>query len=437
MRDDALEIFYAAVNAVQPSVLLPQHISVEGDIIILHGKSFDLKECTGIYVIGAGKAGAAMALEAEKILGDRITGGVIVTKYGHALPLKKIKCIEAGHPVPDGNSVRAGTEILNLVNGCGERDIILALVSGGASALMADHPPGTSLHDVQQLSALLLQCGAAIEEMNAVRKHLSFIKGGGLSRAAYPATIVSLILSDVIGDPLHVIASGPTVPDPSTFEEAHAVLEKYGLVKKIPPSLYTWITKGCLNEIEETPAPGDPVFQKTFNHLVGTNRIALQAAAQKAVSLGYTPLIITDKMQGEAKVEAQKFIRAIVQNEYSIQKRACLLMGGETTVTIRGSGKGGRNQEFALAALMELMNSPRAAMPLILSAGTDGSDGPTEATGALVDGETITFLTNTGIDPVPYLEANDSFHFFQKAGGHIITGPTQTNVMDIVMALIP
>ena len=437
MREQALAIFNAAVSAVQPSCLLPKHIRLEHNKLWLHDQTFLLEDYDHIYVIGAGKGSAAMAVETEKILGELIKKGIVVTKYGHALPLQKIKCIEAGHPLPDENSVLAGKEIMQFAAQAGEKDIIIALISGGASALLADHPPGTSLVDVQEVFKLLLHSGATINEMNTVRKHLSLIKGGQLARAAYPATVVSFILSDVIGDPLDVIASGPTVADPTSFENAYAVLQKYDLVKKLHPSIHVWLQNGLNGEIEDTPKAGDPVFEKTFNRLIGTNRIALEAAAKKAEELGFVPFIITDRLSGEADEEAKKLVDYILMCRSA--KPACILMGGETTVTIKGKGKGGRNQQFALSALHELTKhypSENPHMPLILSAGTDGSDGPTDATGAIADEETINKTNELALDISSFLDNNDSYNFFAKTGGLVVTGPTQTNVMDIVIALV-
>jgi hydroxypyruvate reductase len=436
MRAQALAIFNAAVSAVQPSRLLPENITVKENTLRLKDQLFSLKDIEHIYVIGAGKAAAAMAFETEKILGENITKGTIVTKYGHSLPLKKIKCIEAGHPLPDRNSVKAGEEILEIAKTAGEKDIIISLISGGASALMADHPPEISLLHLQDLFELLLHSGATISEMNAVRKHLSFIKGGQLSKAAYPATLASFILSDVIDDSLEVIASGPTVPDTSSFQDAYFVLGKYGLINKINPSINYWLQKGLNKEIEETPKPGATFFDKTFNHLIGTNRIALETAANRAKQLGFAPFILTDKMNGEANEEAKKLVSYLRTQSY--KRPTCLLMGGETTVTIKGQGKGGRNQQFVLAALYELMqfSEDQSPIPLILSAGTDGSDGPTEATGAMIDEETIRKTQALGLDVFQYLENNDAYSFFTQAGGHIITGATQTNVMDLVVVLV-
>jgi glycerate 2-kinase len=435
-RQLAFSILNAAISAVQPSRLLPEHIRLEEDILFLNDQSFPLKDIHHIYVIGAGKAAAAMAFETEKILCDHIAKGVVVTKYDHCLRLRKIKCIEAGHPLPDENSVQAGKQILEIVSNAGEKDIIISLISGGASSLMADHPPNISLSHLQHSFELLLHSGATIFEMNAVRKHLSFIKGGQLSKTAYPATLVSFILSDVIGDPLDVIASGPTIADTSTFQNAYSVLEKYGLIDKIHPSINEWMQKGLKKEIEETPKPGAKFFEKTFNYLIGTNRIALAAAADKAKQLGFTPFILTDKMSGEANEEAKKLVNYLNTKSYS--QPTCLLMGGETTVTIRGKGKGGRNQQFALAALHELIKFSESDLPipLILSAGTDGSDGPTDATGAIVDEKIIHQTKALNLDIAHYLKNNDAYNFFAQVDGHIITGATQTNVMDIIMALV-
>lgn len=436
MREEALAIFNAAVSAVQPSCLLPRHIRLDGNKLWLHNQSFSLEEHK-LHVIGAGKASAAMAMEAEKILGEFIEDGVVVTKYGHSLPLKKIKCIEASHPLPDEAGVLAAKEIMGLVKKAGEKDIIIALISGGASSLLADIPAETSLADVQNVFRLLLESGATIHEINTIRKHLSYIKGGQLARAAYPAIVVAFILSDVIGDALDVIASGPTVADPSGFEDAYEVIQKYQLAEKLDPAINAWMQKGLQGKIEDTPKPGSYVFEKTFNHLIGTNKLALSAAATKAKELGFAPFIITDRLCGEANEEAKKLVAYLLM--YRSNQPACILMGGETTVTVKGNGKGGRNQQFALAALHALAKNhplPDNRKLLILSAGTDGSDGPTEVTGALVDEVTVKEADKKRLDISSFLEANDAYHFFEKAGGHITTGPTQTNVMDIVIALI-
>lgn len=436
MREEAFEIFKAAVAAVQPAQLLPAYISISDQQLRLHNQLFNLSGIDNIYVIGAGKASASMAFEVEKILGQMIKEGIISTKHGHALPLNNMECIEAGHPLPDQQSVKAAERILQIANQATEKDIVIALISGGASALMADHPKNTSLQDVQLLFDMLLKCGANIEEMNTVRKHLSKLKGGGLSRAVFPATLAAFILSDVINDPLHVIASGPTVADPTTFDDAISVIKKYELFEKIPAAISEWLVDGSKGIIDETLKPGDPYFEKTTNHLIGTNKIALLAAAAKAAHLGYEPFILPNNLSGEASEAAIAFVKEVL-NKNRGDKPICILMGGETTVTIRGNGKGGRNQEFALAAYIQLMQTEKEhGIQMILSAGTDGSDGPTDATGAYIDKEIISTVKNLEMNATDYLNNNDAYHFFKQAGGLIITGPTQTNVMDIVLAVV-
>jgi glycerate-2-kinase len=436
MRSDAVQIFTAAVRAVQPQHLLPSHMRWQGKNLQLGEQVFEAGSFDKLFVIGAGKASAAMAHEAELILGNHIHEGIVVTRHGHSFPLKTIRCIEAGHPVPDDMSVQAGRDIIRLLKTAGEKDIVIALISGGASALMVDCPPNVSLTDLQQVFNKLLQCGAAIQEMNTVRKHLSAgIKGGQLMRTAWPATVVSFILSDVIGDPLDSIASGPTVADNTTFTDAWNILHKYQLIDELPVSVIRWLQLGLNKQIDETPKAGDAIFNKSFNYLIGTNRIALEAAATAARQLHYTPVIVTDAMKGEAQDKAYELVQQV--KNYQGPRPACLLLGGETTVTIRGNGKGGRNQEFALAALDAMEKTFTAEdMPVILSAGTDGTDGPTDAAGAVADSAVMHMAKQQGLNPDTYLAANDSWHFFHQTAGHIITGPTQTNVMDIVVALL-
>jgi glycerate 2-kinase len=438
MRNDALKIFSAAVRAVQPQYLLPKHMRWQNNQLRLGEQLFDQHDINKLFIIGAGKASAAMAREAEIVLGNRINAGVIVTKYEHAFKLKTIECIEAGHPVPDENSLLAGRETIRLLKSAGEKDVVVALISGGASALLVDCPPGVLLPELQIVFNKLLQSGATIEEMNTVRKHLSAgIKGGQLLRTAAPATVISFILSDVIGDPLDIIASGPTVADRSTFAEAWDIVRKYQLTEKLPVSIIRWLQQGLAKQIPDTPKPGDPLFIKSHNYLIGTNRIALEAAETMAKELHYTPVIITDELKGEAKDKAKELV--LQAQQYKGPRPACLLLGGETTVTINNPGKGGRNQEFALAALVELQKAfpGSEAMPVLLSAGTDGTDGPTDAAGAVVDAAVIKLAAQRKLIAEDFLTQNDSYNFFHQTGGHVITGPTQTNVMDIVAVLIP
>lgn len=438
MRNDALKIFTAGVRAVQPQYLLPRHMRWRHQQLQLGEQLFKQSDINKVYIIGAGKASAAMARETEIILGSRIDGGIIVTKYEHTFPLKTIQCIEAAHPVPDDNSVQAGGEIMRLLKNANERDVVIALISGGASALLVDCPPGILLSELQTVFNRLLECGATIEEMNTVRKHLSTgIKGGQLLRTAWPATVVSFILSDVIGNPLDIIASGPTVADQSTFADAWEIVRAYQLLDKLPVSVIRWLQLGLNKQVRETPKPDDPIFTKGFNYLIGTNRIALDAAAAMAGELHYTPVIVTDSLKGEARDKAQELVAQIQQ--YVGPRPACLLLGGETTVTISNPGKGGRNQEFALAALIALQKAfpDSNQMPVLLSAGTDGTDGPTNAAGAVVDKGVLQLAAQRGLSPEKYLIQNDSWNFFNQTGGHVITGPTHTNVMDVIVVLIP
>jgi hydroxypyruvate reductase len=404
--------------------------------LTLTGSTFDLSAVESIYVVGAGKATAPMAGALEEILGDTVAAGIILVKYGHTAPLKRIRTVEAAHPVPDENGLAGTRQLVSLVEKAGERDLVICLLSGGGSALLIDAPPGCSLSDVQPFFGQLLASGADIAEMNTVRKHLSIVKGGGLARAAFPAQVVSLILSDVIGDPLDVIASGPTVADPTTFADALRIVEKYGLTEKAPAALLEHLQQGLRGEVPETPKTFDAALARTANYLVGSNRIALEAAQAEARRQGFQPRIMTDCMAGEAREVAGEVVREAkrVAGDNAVPKPACLLWGGETTVTLGGAGGlGGRNQELALAAALLLENEPGIT---VLSAGTDGTDGPTDAAGAVVDGATARVARAKGIVPEDYLAAHDSYHFFRQAGGHLVTGPTLTNVMDIIIVLV-
>jgi hydroxypyruvate reductase len=435
-KQTALLIFTEAVKAVQPSALLPAQIKREGETLLVDGKRLSLTDYDGIFVLCIGKAAAAMAQEAEKILGERILSGLVITKYQHSLPLLYCRIIEAGHPVPDENSHKAANEIVRFLQPLTNSSLLLCFISGGASALIGDIAEGLTLQDLQAVSTLLLQCGADIHELNTVRKHISFLKGGQMVKHANNATVFSFIISDVPGDDMGIIASGLTVPDASTFADALGVLEKYGLVEKIPLSIKVRLLNGLDGVIEETPKPGSPLFSKVNNSIIGNNNIALHAAALYAEALGFTAIINENVLHGEAKDAAKSFVNLLL--EYKGKRPACLLAGGETTVTIKGKGKGGRNQEFALAALCELMarDVPENEWPIILSGGTDGTDGPTPAAGSIIDISDFVHINKSPKNPVFFLENNDSFNFLEPFGALIITGATQTNVMDVVIALI-
>jgi hydroxypyruvate reductase len=414
-RSDALRIFHAALRAADPAEAVLRHARIEGDF-------------RRIFVVGAGKAGASMAQAVERLLGERITAGLINVKYGHTAPLQRIELNECGHPVPDANGMRGAERIAQMAADAAAGDLLICLISGGASALLPLPVAGVNLEDKQRLTQLLLACGANIHEMNCVRKHLSRVKGGQLAKLAYPARVLTLILSDVIGDNLDVIGSGPTVPDSSTFADARAVLDKYGLWDQAPEA----VAEHLRAAVGETPKPGDPVFQRVRNVIVGSNRLAVDAAAVEARALGYRTLILSTLIQGETRDVARMHAAIALEVAASgnpVEPPACIISGGETTVTIRGDGLGGRNQEFALAAAMDISGSPNIT---ILSAGTDGTDGPTDAAGAVVDGHTVTDAAAAN----EYLARNDSYHFFEAAGGLIKTGPTNTNVADVRLMLI-
>lgn len=435
--DAARNIFLYALDAVLPKHLLERRIRRSDDALVLGNLYIDLKSHRKVYIIGAGKASAAMTSVLEFILGGNLTDGICVVKYGHTVPLKKVRLREAGHPIPDENGARAGEEILELAGAVKEGDIVFCLISGGGSALLVSPQEGITLKDKQELSTLLLRAGANIHELNTVRKHLSRIKGGRLAEHLARARIISLLISDVIGDSLDVIASGPTVPDPSTYGEALNVLEKYDLMAKAPASVTEILTRGARGEVRESPKPGNALFANVSNWIIGNNQFALKAAAEKSRLLGYTPCIVSSCMFGETRHIAHSLVamaREVIKSGNPVRRPACLIMGGETTVTVKGEGKGGRCTEFALSAAMAMNQSDRFA---ILAAGTDGTDGPTDAAGAIVNGETISNALKSGFDPVHYLENNDSYTLFKQTGNLLVTGPTLTNVMDIMIAVIP
>ncbi len=376
-----------------------------------------------------------MGAEVEKIIGARIAEGHIVVKYGHSCKLKYINVSEAGHPVPDANGLRATRGIVKIAEKAGSNDLVILLLSGGGSSLLTDIPEGCSLNDIIKINELLINSGACINEINAVRKHLSVVKGGHLSRIVYPASLVNLILSDVPGDHLDVIASGPTVPDPTTFLQAIDVLSAFRLAQSVPSRILAFLREGVSGKRPETPKPGDPLFDKTFNILVGSNRMALESAKNKALEFNINAVIIDDKLQGDSSTVAEYLVGTALRfkNDNNEIKPVCLLFGGETTVKMTGKGTGGRNQHLALLSALLLQNNPGITL---LAAGTDGNDGPTDAAGAIVDSDSVSAAISKNIDPDKYLREFDSYHFFKKAGGHITTGPTMTNVMDIIVVII-
>ena len=377
-----------------------------------------------------------MCAAAAGVIGRRLTGGIVVTKHGHAAEsIPGLDVVEAGHPIPDEPGLAAANAITSLLRELNARDLLVVAVSGGASALLPSPKPPVTLAAKQKTTGLLLRAGADIGEINAVRKHLSLLKGGQLASLAYPATVVSLLLSDVIGDVLETIGSGLTAPDKSTFADALGVLQKYSLEKRVPATVLRHLQLGAKGKIAETPKEGDPVFKKVHNVVVASNRLALQAAAVEAKRLGYRPLILSSTIGGETREAADmhaQILREAISSGNPVPPPACILSGGETTVKIKGNGKGGRNQEFALAAAIEIAGLENA---LVLSAGTDGTDGPTDAAGAIATGDTIKQALAKGLHARSHLNNNDSYPFFDVIDSLVKTGPTGTNVMDLHVLL--
>jgi hydroxypyruvate reductase len=429
-RQIAWNIIQAALKAVDPDRAVRNYFAAHPEIVS------QIESSPGrIFVIGAGKAGAPMAAAIADIFGPRITAGLIIVKYGHiaeAWP-DRVAVREAGHPVPDEAGLAAAQEIVDLLGEATENDTVLCLVSGGGSALLTLPAVGLTLDDLQITTEVLLAAGATINQFNTVRKHLSAVKGGGLARLAAPARVHSLILSDVVGDPLEVIASGPTVPDPTSFADSWRIIEQFRLEEMLPAAVVQRLHDGGALGLVDTPKLGDPVFRHVTNTIIGSNRIAARAAVQAARTAGLKAELLTTYIEGEAR-EVGRVMAALAKglatDEGSIERPACLIAGGETTVTLTGGGKGGRNQEMALAAAISLAGWQNT---LVVCVGTDGNDGPTDAAGAFADGTTIRRAEALGLDAVKFLQRNDAYHFFAPLNDLLMTGPTNTNVNDLTL----
>ena len=441
-REKLISIFDAALKSVDSYDSVRKAIRLHNNEIIINEiVRYQTSNFRKLIVVGAGKATAPMAQAVEDIFGERIDDGIIIVKYGHARPLKKIRQIEASHPLPDAAGLKGTDSIKVMLRNADSETLVICLLSGGASALLVSPAGDITLDDKMHLTDLLLKAGATINELNAVRKHISQVKGGRLAEMAHPASVVTMILSDVIGDRLDVIASGPTVPDSTTFRDAMDVIEKYKLKDKAPDSVFKYIVKGLQGEIEETPKRDEVFFGNVRNIIVGSIRQSLAAAVEKAVSLGYKTEIMGSDIQGDVRDVAEYLAEKTKDAKKTLKsgnEPVCLLSGGETTVAVKGEGLGGRNQELALAFAVAIKGEKGITL---LSAGTDGTDGPTDAAGAIVDGETVSLAYKHGIDPAKYLRNNDSYNFFKNldslsgAHHHLITGPTWTNVMDMQIIL--
>ena len=438
LRQDAGRILAASLKAVDPHAAVAAALRREGDRLWVGGVEWDLSRFDRVIAVGAGKAGAPMAQALEEALGDRLAAGRVVVKDGHTAPTRVVELMEASHPVPDERGVAAGQRLAELLaQAAGPRTLVFCLLSGGGSALLVSPAPGISLADKQQTTRLLLSCGADIGEINAIRKHLSQLKGGNLARLAHPAPVISLIVSDVVGDRLDVIASGPTVGDQSTWREMAAILERHRIRDQVPEPVRRRLEAGLAGTIPDTPKPGQADLAGVTNLVVASNFQALTAAAVQAQALGYRPLILSSSIEGETKDVARlhaALAQEVLRSGHPLPGPCCLISGGETTVNLgQQFGQGGRNQEFVLAAAPDIAGLEGV---LILSAGTDGTDGPTDAAGGMCDGSTIARGRSLGLRAAEHLDRHDAYPYLAALDDLIITGPTRTNVMDVRLVLV-
>ncbi len=432
-RDDIAQILAACIEAVEPGNAIRRFVRRNKNILHVSSRAYPLDEFKRINILGLGKATEAMSLALLDVLASFPSRGLLIPKQAfdspvcrkiHFAPPQEFTILSGGHPIPTEASVLAGNEAFEFASSLDESDLLICLISGGGSALMTSPQPGLDLEALQSLTKLLLSCGARVDESNALRRHLDKVKGGGIAKAAFPARVVSLILSDVVGNPLEAIASGPTAPDPSTKEDALNILKKYDLMKKIPATILR-----VLESSPETPKPGDALFERVQNVLVGSNLLAAQAGLEKAKSLGFHAHFLGDAWQGEAR-ESAKELCGYFKRDY--KRPFCLIAGGETTVTLRGDGKGGRNQELALAAAIEMSGLQNV---MLIALATDGEDGPTDAAGAVVTGETCQRGERLGMNAQTFLSRNDAYAFFDPLGDLLKPGPTGTNVNDLTVLI--
>ncbi len=436
MREKAKLIFQTALKGADPKLCIKENLKLEKSYILAGDFRKKIDQIQRIIVVGAGKASAMMAQATEVALGDEIDSGAVISKTGYEASLKKIKLYFGSHPVPDENGIKGTERIIEILSEAGEDDVVICLLSGGGSALLVSPSEGISLEDKKRTTQLLLECGARIEEINAIRKHISRVKGGRLAKLACPAQILSFVLSDVIGDRLDSIASGPTAPDPTTFEDCLEILNKYKLMDQLPSSIKLFLEENKDRQENETLKPGDKIFEKVENIIVGSNLLALKEAEKKARELDFNTLILSSTISGdtrEAALEHAELAKKIKVEKKIVPPPACVISGGETTVEVKGNGLGGRNQEFALASAIQIDGLKDV---VIASLNTDGTDGPTDAAGAICDGFTVSRAKKLNLEPTQYLDCNDSYHFFEKLGDLIKTGPTNTNVMDIHLILV-
>jgi hydroxypyruvate reductase len=436
-REPILHILEAALDAVDPYQATRAMLQREDDALVVEGRRYDLNQYRRVRVVGAGKAGAPMTQAVESILGERIHEGLVVVKTGHSAPTQHVEIVEASHPRPDAAGVAAGERILKLAQEANEDDLVIALLSGGGSALLVSPAPGLTLADMQQMTDALLASGATIHEVNTLRKHCETLKGGQLARAVAPATLITLALSDVVGSPLDVIASGPTVPDATTWEDAWTIVRRFNLEDKLPSPILERLQAGRSGEIADTPKRGDPAFAKSQTLVVADNRVAALAAAERAQSLGYQTMVLTTYLEGEAAQIAKVAValgREAQAHAAPLAPPACFILGGETVVSLGNSpGKGGRNQELALAAAIALAGNPEIT---VVSLATDGTDGPTDSAGGIADGGTLARGRDLGLDAEEFLRKHNAYPFLEATHDMLVTGPTQTNVNDLIFVFV-
>ena len=431
-RELAWQIMRAALRAVDPYQAIKNALRLDGETLRVGETDYDLRRFERIIVVGAGKASAPMARAVEELLGERVATGLVNVKYGYTDDVQRITLCEAAHPVPDQSGLDGTREIVRLLEQADENDLVLCLISGGGSALMMLPEDSISLADYQALTNALLRSGATINEINTIRKHIERVKGGRLAQAAHPASVATLILSDVVGNPLDFIASGPTVPDTTTFEDALGVLRRFDLLDTVPTSVRTWLERGAAGDVPETPKPGDALFDRVSTVVIGSNDIAAEAALSKARDLGFNALLLTTYLEGEAREMgklAASLAKELLYRELPLRPPACLILGGETTVTVHGGGRGGRNQEIALASGVALAGVERA---LVVALATDGSDGPTDAAGGFADTGSLARGAAAGVDARDALARNDSNAALVAMGDLLVTGPTNPNVNDLL-----
>ncbi len=440
-RGRVLAILEAALQAVRPHAAVKAQLRRSGNLLYAghdEAQIIDLHACRNVFVLGAGKAGAPMAQAVEDIVGDRISAGLVVVKQGHGGPTRWVELAEAGHPVPTQAALDAGARVLSLAEQAGPDDLVIVLLSGGGSALL-EATAGIDLESLQGMTSALLACGATIGEINCLRKHVSLIKGGQQARAVNGARLLTLVLSDVVGSPLDVIASGPTVPDPTTWADAWAIVEKYGLAGILPPAVTERLRGGLAGKIPDTPKPHDIAFKRSQVIVVGDNRVAAEAALEAAEALGYNSLLLTTYLEGEARQVAQvlaALAKEILASGRPLAPPACLVLGGETTVNLtnadRRPGRGGRNQELAVAAALALDGLDGVTLAALA---TDGTDGPTDSAGAIVDGGTVGRGRALQASAADALQCHDAYPFLRATGDLLNSGPTQTNVNDLILLI--